>query len=260
MTAPPTSPIDHTVGEIRSVLEAARQLVDDITNGIGSVLDQLPPASVAGIRAAVADLRRLVDEQVAAVERQLAFAGSPDTLRRAGESWRRVGSLASAQAGKATLNCTLADDRWIGNAAEAYARTLPAQEKALTAIKARSDETDGVLQDLAGAVNSYWADIGFAAVALSASLTSALILAATAVGAPAAAALAATAVVAFATAANTGMGALVELTNQCAARTAELKHSLENLDTFEGGEWPTSAADFSDASLTDGDDTDWHIG
>jgi hypothetical protein len=260
VTAPPVSAVDFGVGDIRSVLEAARQLVNDIINGINSVLDQLPPASVAGIRAAVADLQRLVDEEIAEVERQLAFAGSPDTLRAAGESWREVGRLASAQAGKATLNSTQADDRWTGDAADAYGRTLPAQEKALIAIKARTDEIDKVLQDLAGSINSFWADIGFAAVALGAALASALILAATAVGAPAAAGLAAAAVVAFGTAATSALSALVDLTNACAARAAEFERTLDNNDAFDGGKWPKSTTDFSDASLTDGDDTDWHIG
>jgi hypothetical protein len=260
VTAPPSSTVDFAVAEIRSVLGGARQLVIDIINGINSVLDQLPPDSVAGIRAAAADLQRLVDKQVAEVERQLAFAGSPDALRSAGESWREVGRLASAQAGKATLNSTQADDRWTGDAADAYGRTLPAQEKALVAIKARTDEIDKVLQDLAGSINSFWADIGFAAVALGAALASALILAVTTVGAPAAAGLAAAAVGAFAAAANSALTALVEITNACAARTAEFERTLANDDAFEGGIWPKSTTAFSDASLTDGDDTDWHIG
>lgn len=261
MTVPPSSAVDSTVAEIRAVLDVARQLVNDIINGINSVLDQLPPAAIAGIRAAVADLQRLLDIEVSEVERQLAFAGSPDTLRIVGESWREVGRLASAQAGKATLNSTRADDRWTGDAADAYSRALPAQEKALIAIKARTDEIDKVLQDLAGSINAFWADIGIAAVALAAALTSAFILAASAVGAPAAAGLAAAAVVAFATAASSGVSALVDITNACAARTTDLDRSLRNNDAFDNGKWPSSTTDFfSDASLTDNDDTDWHIG
>ena len=260
MTAPASSAVDFTVKEIRSVLDAARQLVNDIINGINSVLDQLPPGSIAGIRAAVADLQRLVDEEIAAVEAQLGFAGSPDILRAAGERWREVGGLASAQAAKATLNSTRADDRWVGDAAEAYGRTLPAQEKALIGIKARTDEIDRILQDLAGSINSYWADMGFAAVALGAGLGSALIIASTGVGAPAAAGLGAAAIVAFATAANSALTALVDITNACAVRTAEFDRSIKNNDSFDEGRWPSSTTDFSDASLTDGDDTDWHIG
>ena len=70
-------------------------------------------------------LERMAGDAIAAVQRQIAMVGAPNTLRFAAEGWRDVGGMVSAQAGKATLNSTRADDKWTGTAAEAYRNTLP---------------------------------------------------------------------------------------------------------------------------------------
>jgi hypothetical protein len=260
VTAPPSSEVDRTVEMVRSGLETARRLVHDIIAGVNSVLDQLPEPAIAGIRPAIADLQRLVNDHIGEAERLIALAGSPDTLRITGECWREVGRLASAQAGKATLNFTQVDDRWTGDAADAYRNTLPAQEKALIAVKARTDEIDTVLQEMANAITSFWADIGVATLALVAGLTSAVISASTVVGAPASAVFAATAIVAFAAVFNSGVTALTDITNACATHAAEFQQALYNDSAFPDGKWQPATTDFSDASLLDDDDTDWHIG
>jgi hypothetical protein len=269
VTAPPALSIDSVVDDVRWAVASVDQLVKDIISGVNSVLDLLSESVVAGIRAAVADLERMAGDVIAAVERQIAMVGAPNTLRFAGEGWREVGGLVSAQAGKATLNSTRADDKWTGTAADAYRNTLLAQERALVAFRARTDEIDKVLQGMATAINDYWATMAGAIAALTAGLISAGISAASVAGAPAAPVFAAASIVAFGTALGAAGVALTKIVNECAGRAAELDASLNNNDVFAGGAWPSSATadpddgptdtEFSDAGLIDGDDTDWHL-
>jgi hypothetical protein len=269
VTAPTAISIDSIVGEVNSALDEVDQLVKDIIAGVNSVLDQLSESVVAEIRAAVADLQRMASDVIAEVRRQIAMVGAPNTLRAAGDGWREVGGLVSAQAGKATLNSTRADDKWTGTAAEAYRNTLLVQEKALVAFRARTDDIDNVLQGMATAINVYWATIAGAVTALSAGLISALISASTVVGAPAAPVFAAAAIIAFGSAIAAAMVAITNVVNECAVSAAGLDASLNNSEGFPGGIWPSAATpdphddptntDFSDASLNDGDDTDWHM-
>jgi hypothetical protein len=269
VTAPPAVSIDSVVEEVRSALDAIDQLVMDIIAGVNSVLDLLSESVVSGIRTTVADLQRMAGDVIAAVRRQLAMIGAPNTLRIAGEGWREIGGLVSAQAGKATLNSTRADDKWTGTAADAYRNTLLVQERALTAFRARTEEIDNVLQGMATAINDYWATIAGAITALVAGLISAGISAASVAGAPAAPVFAAAAIVAFGSALGAAMVAITNIVNECAGRAAELDASFNNNDVFAGGTWPSSATpdpdddptntEFSDARLTDGDDTDWHV-
>lgn len=42
-------------------------------------------------------------------------------------------------------------------------------------------------------------------------------------------------------------------------QTNDLNQRLANNDAFPGAQWPRSTAELSDASLNDGDDTDWHL-
>ena len=51
-----------------------------------------------------------------------------------------------------------------------------------------------------------------------------------------------------------------ELSNQVSIRTSELEQRLKDNTDFRNGAWPpATTSDMNDGSVTDGDDTDWHI-
>jgi hypothetical protein len=146
-----------------------------------------------------------------------------------------------------------------GVAADAYRSSLPAQHAALLAIKATGDDVDAALTDLANALTTFWAEISVALANLVAALFAAAVSAATAVGAPTAVAFALAALGIFAAAAKSTVSALTAVATNAASRAAQLERRLSNDAAFPAGGWPRSTTALTDASVADGDDTDWHL-
>lgn len=253
--------LTQVLDQIRDGIDEAGRTINEIIAAVNSVLSQLPDIVVGAAREEIERMRRQFDLAVAAVQAAMSYAGSPAALRAAGSAWTRdVGARASAMAGFATLDAVRADDLWTGVAADGYRASLPPQNAALIAIKAASDEVDSVLQDVAAALDSFWAAVAGALVTMVAGLVASRVAAA---GGPAgvAAGLAAAvgALVIFSLFLVSAMNSLTDLTNKVATGSAELDRRLVNDDAYRGGAWPRSTSDLSDGSLTDGDDTDWHI-
>jgi hypothetical protein len=249
------------LGDIRSGLDQAATLVDGLVAGVDDVLAGLPDADVAGARMGLVELRRRFTEAVDRLDHLLATAGDTTVLRRAGAAWvDAIGATTSRLAGVASLNITRVDDHWTGLAADAYRNTLPAQQAALSAITFTSHEVDATLNDLASAIVRFWISIGAACVGLVVTLAGALGSAATVVGAPLATGIALAGVGALATAGTAAISNLTDITTGAAARSAELERRLATDTTFPLGAWPRSTTEISpDASITDGDGSDWHL-
>jgi hypothetical protein len=260
-TATTASDISGILSDIHSGIDQAAAGVDAIVRGVNAVLDALPDVLVAEIRAGVAELQRVFSEKATELGDLLAYAGDPVALRSAGTAWATgVGSVASRLAGMSTLNSTRADDYWTGLAATAYRNTLPAQQAALTAITSTGDEIDATLTDLANAIVNFWVAVSVALLGLGVALIAAAATAATVVGAPVGAGIGIAALVAFGIALNSTISSITEITNSAATRSAELQRRLFNDTAFTGGAWPRSTTPISgDASITDGDGTDWHL-
>jgi hypothetical protein len=263
MTAPTTAAdLTAALDDIRTGIAEATKGINDIVHGINSVLALLPDVVVARIRHDVAEMRRLATEQFRWVEERLALAGSPDTLRRVGSTWTtQIGAPTGEFAAASSWNTMQADDHWTGIAANAFRNTLPAQQAALIAVKATSDDVDKVLNDLAGAINKFWAALAGALITLVTAVISAAVAAGTVVAAPAAAGFAVAALVAFAGFVVMALTSFTDVSNQCATSAAELERRLNNDDAFgPGGAWPRSTTEISgDGSITDGDGSDWHV-
>ena len=220
----------------------------------------LPDSAVVdGARVAVADLRQQFAAVTDHVRAIVARGGDPVVLRHTGAVWavqvgrdgERDGRPVDARhhPGRRPLD---------GRAADAYRSSLPAQHAALLAIKAIGDEVDAALTDLANALTTFWAEISVALANLVAALFAAAMSAATAVGAPTAAAFALAALGIFAAAAKSTISALTAVATNAAARAAQLERRLKRR-RLPGRRSAAVDHRLTDASVVDGDDSDWHV-
>jgi hypothetical protein len=264
MTAPP-APIDEFSGVFSAVQDGIGTVADAVNaiiDGINSVLHLLPPGyPVDGIRSGVEDLRRIVNEKIVELDGLLASGGDPDGLRAVGSAWANdIGGTTSRLAGYSTLNGVRSDDYWTGMAADAYRNTLIPQNVALTTIKTIGNEIDSTLNDLAAAITTFWVSVLAALGTLEVGLLAAAATAASVIGAPVGAGIGTAAFVAFGGAVVSALVAFNDIANDTANRSAELERRLSDDTAFTGGSWPRSTTPISgDGSITDGDDTDWHL-
>ena len=250
-----------TLAAVRDTAGEAQRAVDTIIAAGEAALTVLPGMFGDELRDALARLRRMFDEAMRDLAALMAQAGSPTALRAAGAVWSgEIGGMVSRLAGLATVNGIRADDHWSGFAAEAYRNTLPAQQSALTTVKAVGDEIDTTLNDLASAIVGFWLAVAVALVGFVVAVASAVATAATGVGAPVGITVAIAAVGATAVAVNEALTQLTAITTAIRDQAAGLQRRLSNDTAFPGGGWPRSATPISgDGSIDDGDDTDWHL-
>lgn len=260
-TLPDVDDLAAVLDTVRGGFDQAADLVNGVLTGTRTVLAQLPPDVVDGVLDDLARLERSFADATAQLGELLSSGGDPAALRAAGTAWAgEIGGPAGRLAGLATLDATAADDHWSGAAATAYRNALPPQQAALTAIKTAGDEVDATLVDLGNAIMKFWINVALAFASLVAALLASAAGAATVVGAPLAVAACIASVGVFATALTGLINALTELTNDIHKRAHELDRRLENDTAFRGGAWPASTSVSGDGSITDGDDTDWHLG
>ncbi len=249
------------IADLRSGIGEASELINGIINGINSVLSTLPPEQIGGIRHGVADLQRMFNESVSDLGRALDQTGDPVALRAAGAAWAvDIGGEVSGLSGLATDNMTRADNHWTGDAAEAYRNALLPQRLAISAVKTTGDKIDSILNELANAIIEFWKNVLGAVLTLLAGLVAALAVAAGGITAVIAVAIAAAALVVFNDAVVSQINMFTDVGNAIAIQTRELINVGADDTAFPGGAWPPAAAtDMNDGSITDGDDTDWHI-
>jgi hypothetical protein len=253
--------LEHTLAAIRDTAGEAHRAVDSVISAGEAALTVLPGVFGNELREALARLRRMFDGAMRELAELIAQAGSPETLRAAGAVWAGdIGGTVSRLAGLATLNGTGADDYWTGVAADAYRNTLPAQQAALSTVKAVGDEVDTTLNALASAIIRFWFAVAVAMVGFVVAVASAIATASTGVGAPVGVTIAIAAVGATAVAVNEAVTDLTTITTDIRDQAAGLQRLLTNDTAFPFGRWPRSTTSISgDGSISDGDDTDWHL-
>jgi len=253
--------LETTLAAVRDTAGEAQRAVDTVIAAGEAALSVLPDVFGHELQAALARLRRMFDDAMADLAALIAQAGSPEALRAAGAVWSgEIGGMVSRLAGLATLNGIRADDHWSGAAAEAYRNTLPVQQSALTSVKAVGDEIDTTLNDLASAIIRFWLAVAVALVGFVVAVASAVATASTVVGAPVGVTIAIAAVGATAVAVNEALTDLTTITTDIRDQAAGLQRRLSNDTAFPAGRWPRSTTPISgDGSISDGDDTDWHL-
>jgi uncharacterized protein YukE len=249
------------VADIRQRLTEAEAAVARIATNVDNALSGLPDFLGGGLRDAVAQLRQVFDETVGLILDPLAYVGDPVALQNAGQAWATdIGGTTGSLAGVSSLNGDKVDDFWTGMAADAYKNTLPAQAMALTAIKAAGDELSSTLTELANAIGRFWIAIGEALLSFVIGIGTAVAATETTIGIPVGVSLGLTVAAGLGVGIKSAYSALVDITTDTATRATALGNRLANDVAFPRGAWPRSATPISsDASITDGDDTDWHL-
>lgn len=240
------------------VLEGVRGALAE-AHGSVAALCRVAATAPGDAAAAAAALRGWLDDATARLGDMLLAPGDPTALRAAGVAFvRDVGRPVSTLVGVLTDDVLETGDRWAGPAADAYRTTLAAQQRALSAVVETCQDLDAGFEELASAITTFWIAIGSACLGLVVALAGALGTAATVVGVPASTALAAAGLSALFVAVQAALDSLTEITDGTAANGVALRRRLGDSTAFPGDAWPRSTKVIgADASVTDGDGSDW---
>lgn len=184
--------------------------------------------------------------------------GDSDRLKRVGDQWvSQVGDALGDVAGTIGLDKLRTTIEWEGRAARAYQATVPPQAAGLDAIKDLAGQMRTSLNSLANSIDMFWIAMGLAFVTFAVAIAGAVVAAFTVVGIPAA-------IVVLLTALAAGFGliaativALESHVNTVEVEQAAIREKLRDL----GSTWTMpNTADLADASVMDGDGSDWRLG
>lgn len=183
--------------------------------------------------------------------------GDSDRLRQVGTGWvEQVGNKLGDIAGNVTLDKMRTNIEWEGRAARAYSATVPPQSQGLNAVKDVANQMRASLNSLANSIDAFWIAMGVALATLIVSAIGAIAAAFTVVGVPAAiAAIAGGLTVAVGIVGATIM-ALESHTNTIETEQNAIMQKIHDI----GREWTMpNVGDLGDASVTDGDGSDWKV-
>ena len=266
----PDGDLPGVINGIRSGIDQAAELVNAIINGVNAVLSEMAPEVSGPVVTEAAKFQLQFNDTVTEIGHALSNVGDPAALRAAGSAWANdIGSTASNFAGFANASVTRADNYWTGKAAEHYTDALLPQRLALTDVKTIGNEIDTILNDLANAIFNFAISVGVTVAGLVASLAVAAASVASVIAAPLAVVLGGGAVAALSAGIIGLINSLKDIVSDVNTRTAELNRRVSDNTNFHNGAWPNATKErmgdgsiretLSDGSITDGDDTDWHI-
>jgi hypothetical protein len=244
---------------LAKLLEAGRTL-QDVLNTLGEGVRQ----AIAQLPAIGAWLRTQWDRLLAEAGRAIDaiskltsdIGGDPTAVRQLGEDWvNQIGAVASTQAQALGRGQLPSNGKWEGVAATAYfTGVVPNQTGALSAVKDATDSVNEGLNEVANAIESFWASIGVAVAAFLVALAAALVANATILGIPPGVLALILACIVFAAAVNaafTSLGNSFDMVDRLFA-------AATNVQPVQAGWPPLQSTDtLSDASVKDGDASEW---
>jgi hypothetical protein len=244
-------------------LERVREAVNRIIDNVHRLQPWLGFLGSA-VAAALRKIAALLEEVLKEIGNLLTEPGDPPALWRAGDRWSiDFAGGVSNSVGTFDLDFLHADDQWKGPAATAYVATLPPQRTALEKVQNVAGEIGDTLRNVAMAIVAFWAGVATAITLLLGELAAAGALTATGVGAPAGVGTASAAVAKFIATLGILGSTLGAYLGAIASQQSRLATQLADNAPFAGppaGHWPLStAANLSDGSMTDGDDSDWRL-
>ena len=255
--------IDDARGELENLERKVREFFET-AEGAFRALSAVPvppgapvlvsPEVVAAAREALQKVRDAVAPVFDRVGQLLEQPGDPDRLRQAAAGWTAIGNRLGATAGDVGLDRMRSNIEWTGGAAEAYKAMVPAQAEHLGTMKTQCVGLATSLDALAEQIDSFWTALTIALVAMVAAFAIAIASALSVVGIPAACAVLLTAL-----AGGVAMiGTLVLQRDALGDRIAtEQRAMAQSLDEI-GPTWPApNTAALADASVTDGDGSQW---
>jgi hypothetical protein len=190
--------------------------------------------------------------------------GHPVALWENGNRWvAEVGKRAGDQVGVITVGFMNADDKWKGDAADAYLKGLPLQSGAAAQVHTVCEKMQGSLHDLALAIAGFWLGTLIAVGKVIAELIPEAAATAVPPTAPAGLAGAVASVAGFIALWGTVVLAFHQFVASLFEEQANLINQLHDNRAFPGppaGTWPKSTTqDFSDAVWNDSDKSDWQM-
>lgn len=252
---------DDLLARVRRLLERVGDTADRIVDDALRVARGLPGFLAGRVRRLLEDFVSVVRRLIGLVGDLIAPAGNPVRVWETGRRWVDdfAGPL-SDEIGKIDPDHLAAGYEWEGRAADAYLDAAARQRGALTALQAVGGDLDTALARLAIGICGLWAAIAAALCSALIQLISAAVATATGVGTPAGLVLATTSVATACAAVAGGAAALAALVEWVSDAITTIHHRLLDHEAFPDGAWPPPATSrFSDASLTDGDASDWTL-
>ena len=252
------------VQEVKDAVEKTRQVADTVLHQGDralSFLSRLGAINKGDAESIIKELARHIDELWYVCSKFLVIEpGMPWRLYYdAAASWTKVGGGASALAAEANAGTLQAVNLWEGPAAYTYWLAITPQNSALLAIKSISDEITNSLTNIAIGIVALWAALLGALVVYLAELCVEATATATVVAAPVAVPAAGASTLKVIGTITVLTGAFGTYMYMLLSEYQDLLTQLNSNAAFPKGHWPVPQADMSDASVTDGDSSDWRI-
>jgi hypothetical protein len=237
VTAQVNTLVDAVPGLRRVVAEDAVQLAGDLLRRIGDL----------GRR-----LLDWIDAYLAPVIR------GPMTLYRAGDVWTTdVFSRVTEVSGQIDLSRTALEDYWAGPAATAYAQAVGRQKAAADQLAEAVSATREALQGLARTLVALYVALVAGLVLAAVQIAGGAAAVATFLGIPPGLMAIVTGLLTAIVTLTGGYAVGKELLSGASEQFAKLLELRNDKRAFDGGQWPAAAAELGDASMTDGDRSDW---
>ncbi|MGH3915187.1 MAG: hypothetical protein ACRDTC_17545, partial [Pseudonocardiaceae bacterium] len=181
--------------------------------------------------------------------------GNPDQLRQVGITWSdSVGDALGEIAGNIGLQNHQTNIQWTGSAAEVYKALVPAQVDALNGLKALAEKMRTSLDDLAESIEDFWLTMKVALTVFVAVIIGALASAFAVTTIPGAIAV----IIAACTAVIVVIGQMINALDGHMDVIRDQQTAVVQGIQDVGTRWEASnIAGISDASMTDGDGSDW---
>lgn len=267
MTAIPMPPsvlgFDAMMSKLDSAIDDFKEWVDKIIRNCERWAPWLKPVA-AWMGEAVDWLQDNVPKLLSEIGKFFTRPGHPIALWENGNRWvAEVGKRAGDQAGVVTLGFMNADDKWKGDAADAYFKGLPLQSGAAAQVHTVCEKMQGSLHDLALAIGGFWLGSLIAIGKVIAELIPEAAATAVPPTAPAGLAGAVASVATFIALWGTVVLAFYQYVTSLFDQQVELTNQLNNNQAFPGppaGTWPKSTTqDFADGTWSDSDKSDWQM-
>jgi hypothetical protein len=242
--------------KLAEAAQALQDLLDWLRDAVGRVIAELP-AIGAWLNE---QWNRLLTEAGRALDWISKLlrdvGGDPGAIRQVGEDWvNQVGAVTSAQAAALQRGQLPSFGQWSGNAADVYYVGAGLnQTSALSNFKDATDSVNEAVNEMANAVGSFWSNVGVAVAVFVGAMVAVKAAEITVIGIPPGVVATIVACIAFSAAINNafvGLGNSFDMVDRLFA-------AATNVPAIQAG-WPKlqSTDTLSDASVTDGDPSEW---
>lgn len=167
----------EAIDRIHDLLDEVDQKIESLRSKINGILDWVP----WGLGWAVDKFRDLWDKAMAKlgefwdkIREIVSYLGQPWDLNSTADSWTEVGAPVAARGAEADRSQSQVDYEWKGRAADRYAASLAAQQKALTGVQSKlTAPIAPALRSVATALYIFYGAVAAAIVILVAAILTA---------------------------------------------------------------------------------------